>query len=66
MSGKPATVDPATPLYKAAEIFWSRKIGSTPVIAAAESGIQGIFTQSDVLRALLAVARLVYKASRAA
>jgi acetoin utilization protein AcuB len=54
MTEDPVTVAPETPVTEAARLLLERKIGALPVREGDE--VIGIFTTSDALEALLALA----------
>lgn len=53
MTPDPITVTPATPVAQAAQALRSHKIGGLPVVDT-EGKLQGIITESDIFRILIA------------
>jgi CBS domain-containing protein len=58
-SSNPISVEPTTLLVKVAEIFCSHRIGFLPVMNAETAQVIGVVTQTDFLKGLLSLGRLL-------
>jgi len=59
MTADPATVSPDTAIEEAASVMLVKRIGCLPVVQ--NGGLVGIITATDLLRALLDIARMYAK-----
>lgn len=58
MTPKPTTTDPGAPLAKVAEFMLSERLDAMAVVDPETQVVQGMLSQTDILRALTAVARM--------